>query len=233
MSQGILNRGCDMKCPHCLAHTPGAENTIDLGVDGTGHWQLVKIQCANSDCRKFIFMLREREGEYRQGMAKFVITDRINQRLVYPRSSSRSQVPPDVPNEYADDYKEACLVLADSPKASAALSRRCLQHILREVAKVKHGNLHDEIQEVIDSGSLPSHLAESIDAIRNIGNIAAHPIKNESTGEIVPVEEGEAEWNLDVLESLFDFYFVQPAIIKRKRDALNKKLEDAGKKPME
>jgi hypothetical protein len=76
---------------------------------------------------------------------------------------------------------------------------------------------------------LPTHLTESIDAVRNIGNFAAHPIKSTSTGEIVDVELGEAEWLLDVLESLFDFYFVQPAILKAKRDALNKKLMDAGK----
>jgi hypothetical protein len=40
--------------------------------------------------------------------------------------------PIEVPKEFADDYNEACLILEDSPKSSAALSRRCLQHILRE-----------------------------------------------------------------------------------------------------
>jgi hypothetical protein len=132
----------------------------------------------------------------------------------------------------ADDYREACLVLADSPKASAALSRRCLQNLLREAAKVRPGNLAEEIQQVIDSGKLPSSLAESVDAIRNIGNFAAHPMKSKTSGEILPVEPGEAEWNLDVLESLFDFYFVQPQIIRKKREALNQKLKDAGKPPM-
>ena len=48
----------------------------------------------------------------------------------------------------------------------------------------------------------------------------------------MPVDPDEAEWNLDVLESLFDFYFVQPARAKAKRDALNKKLTDAGKPPL-
>jgi hypothetical protein len=73
---------------------------------------------------------------------------------------------------------------------------------------------------------------ESIDAVRNIGNFAAHPQKSTATGEILEVEFGESEWLLDVLESLFDFYFVQPSILKAKRDALNKKLNDAGKPPM-
>ena len=123
-------------------------------------------------------------------------------------------------------------MLQDSAKASAALSRRCLQHVLREKARVKKSNLADEIQQVLDSRKLPSHLAEGIDAVRNIGNFGAHPIKSTNTGEIVDVEPGEAEWNLDVLEGLFDFYFVQPELLKKKREALNKKLADAGKPPM-
>jgi len=97
---------------------------------------------------------------------------------------------------------------------------------------VKHSDLAKEIQEVLDSGKLPSHLAESIDAVRNLGNFAAHPLKSQHTGEIIDVNPGEAEWNLDVLESLFDFYFVQPAVLKAKRDALNAKLKEAGKPPM-
>jgi hypothetical protein len=43
-------------------------------------------------------------------------------------------LPSEVPPEFANDYKEACLIIANSPKASAALSRRCLQNILREKA---------------------------------------------------------------------------------------------------
>ena len=46
------------------------------------------------------------------------------------------------------------------------------------------------------------------------------------------VEPGEAEWNLDVLEALFDFYFVQPSILQAKLAALNAKLKEAGKPPV-
>jgi len=79
---------------------------------------------------------------------------------------------------------------------------------------------------------LPSYIIDVIDAIRNIGNFAAHPLKSEKTGEILPVEPVEAEWNLDVIEALFDFYFVQPAVARKKRAALDQKLKEAGKKPM-
>jgi hypothetical protein len=146
-------------------------------------------------------------------------------RFIEPLSSTRPKAPQEVEEVFAKDYNEACLILS----FSAALSRRCLQNILREKAGVKHADLSKEIQEIIDSRKLPSHLSESIDAIRNIGNFAAHPIKSKSTGEVVEVEPGEADWLLDVLESLFDFYFVQPEISRKKKEALNQKLQDAGK----
>jgi hypothetical protein len=160
------------------------------------------------------------------------LTDVSQSRMIHPKGSSRPPVPIEVPLEIGDDYREACLVLGDSPKASAALSRRCVQHLLRSVANIKAGDLASEIQQVLDSGKLPTHLAESIDAIRNIGNFSAHPIKSQATGQILPVEPHEAEWNLDVLESLFDFYFVQPALIAKKRAALDAKLKAAGKPPI-
>jgi hypothetical protein len=145
---------------------------------------------------------------------------------------ARAPLPPEVPKDFASDYEEACLVLGDSEKASAALSRRCLQHILRKKGGAKDSDLAKEIQQVLDSRQLPSHIADNLDAIRNIGNFAAHPTKATNTGEIVDVEPHEAEWSLDVIEQLFDFYFVQPAKAKAKRDALNAKLQAAGKPPM-
>jgi len=75
------------------------------------------------------------------------------------------------------------MVLEYSPKASAALSRRCLQVLLRDKGNVKPSNLNDEIVEAMPD--LPSHLAGAVDAVRSLGNFAAHPIKSQSTGEVV------------------------------------------------
>lgn len=219
-----------MKCPHCLiAFHADKPTKYSLGEDIDAMWDVINTQCPS--CGKYIISL-ECTPTFKDKI--FGIKSQLPTRTihVHPKGSSRPPAPSEVPSEIALDYSEACLVLPDSPKASAALSRRCLQSLLREHVKVKKGVLAKEIQEVIDAGTLPSHLVSSIDAIRNIGNFAAHPIKSEKSGEIFPVEPGEAEWNLDVLEALFDFYFVQPAEIQRKRDALNKKLKDAGAKDM-
>jgi hypothetical protein len=153
----------------------------------------------------------------------------LTSQTLRPKTIARKPLSQEVPPACAKDYQEACLVLADSEKASAALSRRCLQHLLREHVGVQLSDLANEIQQVLDAGKLPSHLAEGMDAIRNIGNFAAQPTKSQNTREIFDVEPGEAEWSLDVLEGLFDFYFVLPAIFKKKRDDLNTKLAAAGK----
>ena len=209
-----------MKCPHCLVtiHDDGSE--ADISIHEHFEWFVYYLHCPN--CEKVICWLGSAPAD--DEVANWI--------MIHPRSIGRAPVPPEVPKMISEDYIEASLVLADSPKASAALSRRCLQHILREKAKVKHGDLAREIQEVISNGSLPSHIAESLDYVRNIGNFATHPNKSLATGAIVAVDPGEAEWSLDVIELLFDFYFVQPEAARRKRAALNEKLGELGKPPM-
>jgi hypothetical protein len=142
----------------------------------------------------------------------------------------RDPVPQEVPKDIAGNYTEAALVIPFSPKASAALSRRCLQTILREAGKTKSKDLSDQINEVLPT--LPSNIAKNLDAVRVVGNFAAHPLKSQTTGEIIDVEPGEAEWNLDVIDALFDFYYVRPILEQKKRDDLNQKLKDAGKPPL-
>ena len=204
-----------MQCPHCLLHFHEQWNYSSLGANADGNWSIASTYCAA--CKKLVVRLECRSLSTENRLT-------VNGFIVYPKASGRSPVSDDVPREFIADYEEAALILADSPMASAALSRRCLQHILREVAGVKGRNLNAEIQKVIDSNVLPSHLSNSLDMLRNIGNVAAHPTKNEIAGEIVPVDPGEAAWCLDVIELLFDFYFVRPADAERRKQAFQDKL---------
>jgi hypothetical protein len=222
-----------MKCPHCLEnfHEEQSQWSVGVGTDIEGEWIVSRTTCPA--CGKFVlFLAQGPPNPSRQGVVGVTIGNVWGRSMVRPKGVARSPIPSEVPKEIAEDYLEACAVLADSPKASAALSRRSLQLLLRSAAGIKPGNLSSEIQQVLDSKTLPTPLAENVDAIRNIGNFAAHSTKSTSTGEVLPVEPEEAEWNLDVLESLFDVYYVQPARAKAKRDALNKKLQDAKKPPM-
>ncbi len=176
------------------------------------------------ECKKPILHL-----EYQQDFVGTLYPGEVF--LAYPRGAIRPAAPLEVAESIAADYNEACLVLSDSPQASAALSRRCLQHLLAERGVSTKRNLSDCIDDALAT-HLPSHIADDLDAIRNVGNFAAHPLKSTSSGEVLPVEPEEAEWNLDVLDLLFDFYYVQPAKSAAKREALNKKLTEAGKPQM-
>jgi len=149
------------------------------------------------------------------------------QLVVYPLTGGRPRVPSEVPENIAGDYSEAALVLPFSPKASAALSRRCLQTLLRNAGGTKSKDLDKQINEVLPH--LPAYIAENLDAVRHIGNFAAHEQKSTTTGVVLDVEPGEAEWNLDILEALFDFYYVKPEVERKKREEINKKLQEAGK----
>lgn len=169
------------------------------------------------DCNNLILSVEK----YKQGQGK------VEEQVIWPISSGRLPAPPDVPENIAQDFNEACVVLPFSAKASAALSRRCLQTLLQEAAETTSTNLNRQIDEALPS--LPSYIAENLDAVRWIGNFAAHEQKSKTTGVILDVEPGEAEWNLDILETLFDFYYVRPELERKKREEINRKLTDAGK----
>ena len=151
--------------------------------------------------------------------------------FLLPKSCYR-MIANEVPEIYRIDFEEAISILNLSPKASAALSRRLLQKILREKLNISKSSLSAEIDKFMKVKDVPSILLKSVDAIRNIGNFAAHPLKDTNTGEIVDVEPGEAEWLLDVTEALFDYLFVQPEKLRQMKDKLNNKLTKLGKSKM-
>jgi len=218
-----------MICNHCLVAFHESGFQAGIGRDKDGEWLVNCYKCP--ECKRFNLILICGENDI-DLKTKKVTFKPIKVLDIWPRNTSRKPCPQQVPKAISEDYEEACLVLTDSTKASAALSRRCLQNLLRDAAKVKHDDLSKEIQQVIDSGKLPSDLSDAIDHIRNVGNFGTHPLKSQSTGQILPVESHEAEWNLEVLEELFDHYYVKPSKIAAKRKAMNEKLAEAGKPPM-
>ena len=156
--------------------------------------------------------------------------------LAYPQSLANSNIEVDtaVPDRYRLDYIEAHEVLGISTKASAALSRRVLQSILLDQG-YESTNLYQQIGLVLaekdTSKILPSHIRNTIDAVRNFGNFAAHPITELSSLQVIDVEPEEAEWCLEIIDALFDHYYVTPSRALEKRAKLDEKLAKAGKKP--
>lgn len=148
--------------------------------------------------------------------------------------SSATVAPIEVPAAIAADYNEAQSVLDLSPKASAALARRCLQHLLRERGYEQH-DLVKQVEAVLSeedpAKAVPDTLRVALDAVRNFGNFSAHPLTDRTTLQIIDVEAGEAEWCLEILIECFDCFYFRPARSAERKAALNLKLANAGKPP--
>jgi hypothetical protein len=121
-----------------------------------------------------------------------------------------------VPQAILDDYREACLIQDLSPKASATLSRRCLQGILRDFWKVTPGRLVDEIDQIKDKVDPETWAA--IDAVRKIGNIGAHMEKDISV--IVDVDPNEAELLIGLVETLIREWYIAREERKNRMNAI-------------
>jgi hypothetical protein len=229
-----------VKCPHCSIHFH--ENWVEatfhrnqspvqaLLQDAKLRWVYRSAICAGKDCGDVIIEIGQSVGH---GLT--IGGQTVGRwRQVYPIGANRGAVPTDVPPEIAKDYVEACNVLPISAKASAALSRRCLQNMLHADG-YKAGNLAKEIDLLLNEAdprkALPHKLRETVDSIRNFGNFSAHPIDDKTTLQVIDVDPHEAEWCLETIEELFEHFYVGPAAAMAKKAALNAKLASGGKPP--
>lgn len=211
-----------MQCPHCSTHFHENWSDFDIRRYEMGAWRGTAWKGQTAHCPK----CDKLTIEIMQGQSLW--------KRVEPLGAGRPPAPPEVPTNISADYSEACVVLNFSPKASAALSRRCLQAILDH-----HGYKGRDLSKQIDSilaetdasKAIPVALRDTIDGVRNFGNFSAHPITDQTTLQVIDVEPHEAEWCLDTIEEMFQHFYVQPALAKARRAALDAKLAAGGKPP--
>lgn len=223
-----------MKCPHCsvgvsvkwsntVAYFREDSDILDKGME------VIHGKCP--ECSEVIVKLIQGPFLLEDNEFHVDLDEVTEETLIYPFAVARP-LEKEVPEKYSRDFAEACAVLTLSPQASAAISRRLLQTILRDDFGLPQDNFGAAIESFVKLEGVSKHIAGAIDAVRSVGNFDAHPLKSTNTGAIMAVEEGEAEWLLDVLESLFDFKFVQPARLQAKQKVLNEKLKALGKSPV-
>ena len=198
-----------MRCPKCaglLEPNPQIQRQIH---DKVGPWKIYSGTCA--PCNDTLIFLTaeasEREAPHLE----------IHESL---KELSRPPLVPEVIESYARDYDEACFVLTDSPRASAALSRNCLQKLLREKAEIIAGDLSSEVARVVAQKTLPPEFISKLENLADVTNLKANPLKNTHPGLLLDVEPGEAEYLLDVLESLLNYYFVKSSEVKYRSGTL-------------
>lgn len=215
-----MSQGFNWTCPHCQRHvtitnTISGENTVLYHENADGRHTLATafIVCPNPECKKYTLEAQLHESTRAPGGEKLGKTVK-HWRLVPP--SNAKVFPNYIPQPLIDDYTEACLIKEHSPKASATLSRRCLQGIIRDFWGVKPGRLVDEIEAIKDK---TDHLTwEAIDAVRKVGNIGAHMEKDINL--IIDVDPNEAELLINLIETLFHDWYVNREERKKRLEAI-------------
>ncbi len=118
--------------------------------------------------------------------------------------SSAKQFPTYIPLSIREDYEEACAIVSLSPKASATLSRRCLQGMIRDFWNIKENNLSKAITALQDK--IPAQQWRVLDGVRRIGNIGAHMEKDINI--IVDIDPNEANKLIKLIELLLDQWYI-------------------------
>lgn len=175
--------------------------------------EITAVACANSECQEIQLSVRFGSGYWPAHSNQFKLHSGAEEYILRPSSLARPQ-PPCVPLILAEDYYEACAIRDLSPKASATLSRRVLQGMIRDFCGISKGKLVHEIDELkkrADASTAPIGVAlETIDAmhhVRSLGNIGAH--MEADINVVVDVDPGEAQQLIELIEMLFKDWYVE------------------------
>ena len=189
-------------CPFC--ERPTTASAVDYGTQtavfqvrgSKHHLECLYVVCPNPACNKYTLEVTL-SGPNSKGWEKLKTW-----RLV---PESHAKVFPDyVPQAVRDDYVEACAILELSPKASATLSRRCLQGMIRDFWGVSKPRLKDEIEAIKEF--VEPLTWKAIDGVRTMGNIGAHMERDIDI--IIDVDPGEAGRLIWLIEFLIKDWYV-------------------------
>ncbi len=186
--------------------------------------------CPNQKCRQLSIKGNIWESDRDNNTGK-----RIYEWQLVPEANAKP-FPELIPQQLRSDYHESCLIKDKSPKASATLSRRCLQGIIRDFWGISRKTLFEEIAELEDK--VDATTWNAIDSVRKVGNIGAH--MESDVNLIIDVEPDEASLLIWLIETLFEEWYIErfnreqkmqriSAIAQKKKDELEaKKNENSG-----
>ena len=196
------------ECPYCNRKTTitntFSSSSSSLTIENSEGHRLFRtewIVCPNEECKRITLVgaLFEYKWEY----GKWEEGELLKHWRLLPGSYAKA-FPEYIPKVLRADYEEATAIIDLSPKASATLSRRCLQGIIRDFWGVSKSRLIDEINAIKDK--VDPLTWKSIDAVRKVGNIGAHMEKDINL--IIDVDTKEAQLLIDLIELLFEEWYI-------------------------
>jgi len=199
-----------MECTHCGSDFEATPHTFSLGIDQDGTWHVSSQRCPT--CDRLIVGVASKEGANYPAL---------------PAGTVRAKLSEDVPADLASEYWAAAQVLPYSEEASAAISRRLLQRVLAAKAGAGYGGLADQIKRALVSPTMPPYLKEALETLVKLAKLESHEAKSYRCDSLAGVNQGEAMWLLEVLKPLFEFYYVQPALVARMRKPIEDRLSPA------
>lgn len=196
-------------CPYCDRHSILSDSNqkyqrvwFDIpSASGKKVLSAGYIVCSNPECKRFTLTASPASYISAESGANIGTTEQV-WRLVPP--SAAKVFPAYIPGPIIEDYTEARLIKDLSPKASATLSRRCLQGMIRDFWKIQKGRLYDEIEELKER--VDPLTWEAIDAVRKVGNIGAHMEKDINL--IIDVDPMEAAKLIGLIELLLSDWYI-------------------------
>lgn len=187
-----------IKCPHCGSVLTDTQNLVQHNyfLDGS--------PCGNVGIAFSLFIFFCPECK-RPTIDFSGISECFNglETSIFPQSLAK-KFPDYIPEAIRKDYEEAYAILHLSPKASATLSRRCLQGMIHDFHNVHEKNLNAEITALKDKVS--PHEWSVLDNVRSVGNIGAH--MEHDINMIIDIEPDEAEKLLKVIEHFIEKWYV-------------------------
>lgn len=234
-----------MQCPTCGMHSPPAWEMFETHrvggyVSGLPRARNVNHQvsldwmrCSNELCEQLIIRVHDARPTFPGGGPALVM--RTDSWIAFPRFGEATRpIDPLVPEPYRTDYAEAAAILDISHRMSAVLSRRILGDLLKKYARKEHKRLTAQIDAFTEESGHPSSLTSNLHHFREVGDFAAHTQEDQGqAGEpeptVIDVDREEAEWTLDLVDRLFDYFIVQPAKDEQIKRRLDEKIERAGR----
>lgn len=208
-----MGSAINWQCPFCARHVTitderRSSDTHTIGMESRHGRQLLSttaVACPNPECKELYITASLKKSTFDGKSNRWIDASKPHSSWTLRPQGTAKPFPEYVPAAILSDYREACLIRELSPKASATLSRRCLQGMIRDFWNIRKNRLIDEIEALEDKVDAPTWGA--IDAVRKIGNIGAHMEKDVDV--IVDVEPREAELLTQLIETLLQEWYVQ------------------------
>lgn len=236
--------GEDVRCPTCTResnpdwrgfetisadtpHMPQRVFALAPGGETSAKVSLFWMRCANEDCKQLIIRIQETHAAGGGDEIANIVAW-----LAFPRFGQTRPINSLVPEPFRTDYLEASAILDISHRMAAVLARRILGDLLKKYAGKNDKRLTGQIDAFLSEPGHPSGLTSNLHHFREVGDFAAHTQQDQTDDTIIDVDRDEAEWTLDLVDSLFDYFIVQPAKHEAIRQRMDAKIARAGRKPL-